>query len=77
MYSSQINSNIQERVHTHPGVKSGGEGVRRQNGQKAEKWPKKWLPPILLQQNPKEMDYNKLTQTCPSPQVAIERLGLS
>ena len=43
MCSFQITLHIEEPVHTTPGLKSGGEGVKDHFSQKGEKWLKKWL----------------------------------
>ena len=41
MFAFQIALHIEEWVHTTPGLKSGGEGVRDHCSQKGQKWLKK------------------------------------
>ena len=53
MYSLQIALHIGEWTHTTPGVKSGGEGVRDQFGEKDEKSSKKMATPKFVSPNPK------------------------
>ena len=62
-------------MHTHPGVKSGGEGIIPHFGQKCEKWPKKWFSQPLVLGTQLETKAKTLTQPCPTLHVAIELLG--
>ena len=71
MCSFQIALHIEERVHTTPGLKSGGEGVEDHFSQKSEKWLKKWFLQNFVLRTPREMDSGRLRRSCPSPQVPI------
>ena len=69
MCSFQISLHIKERVHTTPGLKSGGEGINDHFSQKGEKWLKKWSLQNCVLRTPREMDCRHLLGTCLSPQV--------
>ena len=62
-------------MHTHPGLKSGGERVIPLFGHKGETWPKKWLPPPSVHETQVETRPRTLTRSYPPPHVAIELLS--